>query len=119
MGGFRPVPLELRYRCSGCPSSVRLKQVTTTEYPDDVLSVVSETYVCARCQAEVERDFEVRSIIKTCDDCGENGRFLHRDLVESLSEIATENQPDGWEQMTLDERFEAALKEGLITVTRQ
>ncbi|AUG46929.1 MULTISPECIES: hypothetical protein [Haloarcula] len=79
---------------------------------------MSETYVCARCQAGVERDFEVRSIIKTCDDCGENGRFLHRSLVESLAEIAAENRPDGWEQMTLDERFEAALKEGLITVTR-
>lgn len=80
---------------------------------------MSETYVCARCQTGVERNFEVQSIIKTCDDCGENGRFLHRSLVESLSEIAVENQPDGWEQMTLDERFEAALKEGLITITRK
>jgi len=97
----------------------QLRRVTTSEYPDDVQSDVSETYVCARCRAAVERDFEVRSIIRTCDDCGENGRFLHRSLVESLSEISTENQPDGWEQMTLDERFEAALKEGLITVTRK
>ena len=61
---------------------------------------MSETYVCARCQDAVERNFEVRSIIRTCGECGENG-------------------PDGWEQMTLDEQFEAALKEGLITVTRK
>ncbi|MDQ2071697.1 hypothetical protein ACODNH_15595 [Haloarcula sp. NS06] len=80
---------------------------------------MSETYVCARCQAGVERDFEVRSIIRTCSECGENERFLHRSLVESLSAIAAENRPDGWDQMTLDERFEAALKEGLITVTRK
>ena len=80
---------------------------------------MSETYVCARCQDAVERNFEVRSIIRTCDECGENGRFLHRSLVKSLAEIATEDQPDGWDQMTLDERFEAALKEGLITVTRK
>ncbi|MGB9932683.1 hypothetical protein [Haloarcula amylolytica] len=80
---------------------------------------MSETYVCARCQDAVERNFEVRSIIRTCGECGENGRFLHRSLVESLSEIAAENRPDGWEQMTLDEQFEAALKEGLITVTRK
>ena len=80
---------------------------------------MSETYVCVRCQDAVERNFEVRSIIRTCSECGENGRFLHRSLVESLSAIATENRPDGWDQMTLDERFEAALKEGLITVTRK
>ena len=96
-----------------------MKGFTTTEYPDSVWLGVSETYVCARCQAGVERNFEVRSIIRTCSECGENERFLHRSLVESLSTIATENQPDGWEQMTLDERFEAALKEGLITVTRK
>ncbi|GCF12701.1 hypothetical protein Harman_06360 [Haloarcula mannanilytica] len=96
-----------------------MKRVITPEYPDAVRADVSETYVCARCQAAVERDFEVRSIIRTCDECGENGRFLHKALVESLSEIATENRPEGWEQMTLDERFEAALKEGLITITRK
>jgi DNA-directed RNA polymerase subunit RPC12/RpoP len=96
-----------------------LKRDTTSEYPDALRANVSETYVCARCQAAVERSFEVRSIIKTCDECGENGRFLHEALVQSLSEIAAENRPDGWDQMTLDERFEAALKEGVITITRK
>lgn len=80
---------------------------------------MSETYVCSQCQASVERSFEVRSIIRTCSECDSNGRFLHRSLVESLSEIAAENRPDGWEQMSLDERFEAALRQGLITVTRK
>lgn len=80
---------------------------------------MSETYVCAQCQAAVERNFEVRSLIRTCAECDENGRFLHSSLVESLSEIATDDRPDGWEEMSLDERFEAALREGLITITRK
>jgi len=80
---------------------------------------VSETYVCAQCQATVDRSFEVKSIIRTCAECGTNGRFLHRSFVDSLSEIAAENRPDGWEEMALDERFETALRQGLITFRKE
>lgn len=96
-----------------------LKGVTTSECPAGVQTSVSETYVCAQCEAAVERNFEVRSLIRTCEECDQNGRFLHRSLVESLSKIAAEDRPDGWEQMALDERFEAALQQGLITITRK
>lgn len=80
---------------------------------------MSATYVCAKCQATVDRGFEVKSIIRTCDECGRNGRFLHRSFVDSLSEIAAEDRPEGWEGMTLDERFEAALRQGLITFRKE
>ncbi|WP_276272633.1 hypothetical protein [Haloarcula litorea] len=80
---------------------------------------MTETYVCAHCQATVERSYEVRSLIRTCDECGENGRFLHRSLVDSLESLPAEQLPEDWESMALDDRFEAALKEGLIQLTRE
>ncbi|MBX0323897.1 hypothetical protein EGH21_12735 [Halomicroarcula sp. F13] len=79
---------------------------------------MSETYVCSNCQTTVTRPFQIRSIIRTCDECGQNGRFLHRSLVDSLESLPAEELPDGWESMRLDERFEAALKQGLIQLTR-
>ncbi|WP_135304093.1 hypothetical protein [Haloarcula amylovorans] len=77
-----------------------------------------ETYVCANCGATVTRSFGVRSIIRTCDDCEENGRFLHRSLVDSLSSLPDDELPQDWESMPLDDRFEEALKRGLIEITR-
>lgn len=90
----------------------------TPEYLDFVERIVTETYVCARCEAPVEREFAVRSIIRTCDECGANGRFLHTSLVDSLASIPEEDRPDDWESMALDERFTDALKRGLIQLTR-
>jgi hypothetical protein len=80
---------------------------------------VSETYVCAHCEATVTRPFEIRSIIRTCDECETNGRFLHQSLVDSLASLPTEELPEEWEQLPLDEQFETALKEGLIQITRK
>ncbi|MBV0925034.1 MULTISPECIES: hypothetical protein [Haloarcula] len=79
---------------------------------------MTETYVCANCGATATRSFGVRSIIRTCDDCGENGRFLHRSLVDSLSSLPDDELPENWESMALDDRFEEALKRGLIEITR-
>jgi len=80
---------------------------------------VTETYVCSQCEATVTRPFEIRSVIRTCDECGENGRFLHESLVESLASLPAEELPEEWESMPLDERFKMALKEGLIQLTRK
>jgi len=80
---------------------------------------VTETYVCAHCEATVSRRFQTRSIIRTCEECGENGRFLHESLVESLASLSPEDLPEDWESMALDERFEAALRRGLIQMTRE
>ena len=80
---------------------------------------VTETYVCSHCEATVTRPFEIRSIIRTCGECGENGRFLHESLVESLGTLPAEELPEDWEAMPLDERFECALREGLIQLTRK
>lgn len=77
-----------------------------------------ETYVCARCEATVEREFAVKSLIRTCAECGEHGRFVHESLLESLTEIPAEERPDEWEEMTLDDRFMDAVKRGLIEITR-
>jgi hypothetical protein len=80
---------------------------------------VTETYVCSDCRATVTRPFEIRSIIRTCDGCGENGRFLHESLVESLESLPREELPENWESMPLDEQFKVALREDLILITRK
>lgn len=80
---------------------------------------MTETYVCSDCETTVTRPFEIRSIIRTCDDCGENGRFLHESLVESLESLPREELPENWESMPLDEQFKVALREDLILITRK
>lgn len=80
---------------------------------------MTETYVCSHCQASVTRPFDIRLVIRTCDDCGENGRFLNESLVESLAALPADELPDDWEAMPLDEQFKLALKEGLIQMTRK
>jgi hypothetical protein len=79
---------------------------------------MTDTYVCANCQATVTRSFEIRSIIRTCDSCDTNGRFLHESLVNSLESLPDDDLPETWEQMPLDERFKEALKRDLIQITR-
>ena len=79
---------------------------------------MSETYRCAVCEAPVEREFAVRSVIRTCDECGEHGRFLHESLLESLESIPDDDRPEEWESMSLDERFMDAIKRGIIEITR-
>ena len=80
---------------------------------------MTETYVCSHCQETVTRPFEIRSIIRTCDGCGRNGRFLHQSLVDSLESLRSDDLPEEWEQLPLDERFETALEEGLIHIMRK
>jgi len=80
---------------------------------------VTETYVCSHCRESVTRSFEIRSLIRTCDECGRNGRFLHESLVDSLSSLPTEELPEEWEQLPLDEQFKVALEQGLIQLTRK
>jgi hypothetical protein len=80
---------------------------------------VSETYHCAHCEATVTRPYEIQSIIRTCDDCGTNDRFLHQSLVDSLSSLPAEELPEDWESMPLTERFRAALERDLIQITRK
>ena len=80
---------------------------------------MTETYVCSHCEATVTRPFEIRSVIRTCGECDENGRFLHESLVESLGSLPRDELPEGWESMPLDERFKLALREGLIQLTRK
>lgn len=80
---------------------------------------MTETYVCSHCEATVTRPFEIRSVIRTCTDCGENGRFLHESLVDSLSSLPAEELPAEWDQLPLDERFEEAIRRDLIKITRK
>ncbi|PSP84137.1 hypothetical protein BRC96_06430 [Halobacteriales archaeon QS_6_64_34] len=80
---------------------------------------MTETYVCSHCQSSVTRPFDIRAIIRTCDECGENGRFLNGSLVESLASLPADDLPDDWESMPLDERFKLALERGLIQMTRK
>lgn len=80
---------------------------------------MSETYYCAHCEATVTRPYEIRSIIRTCDDCDINDRFLHQSLVDSLASLPEEELPEDWEAMALTDRFEAALERDLIEITRK
>ena len=80
---------------------------------------MTETYYCAHCEATVTRSFEIRSIIRTCDDCGTNDRFLHQSLVDSLASLPTEELPEDWETMPLTDQFRAALERDLIEITRK
>jgi len=80
---------------------------------------VTQRYVCSHCEATITRSFDIRSIIRTCGECESNGRFLNQSLVDSLASLPEEELPDGWTEMALDKRFEVALKEGLIRLTRE
>lgn len=75
---------------------------------------MSETYVCPECTAEVGRNYSVKYIIRTCGECGTNGRFINEELLERLYEIPEDSLPDDWPDMQLDDRMEHALREGLI-----
>jgi hypothetical protein len=77
---------------------------------------VADTYLCSGCREGVTRPYRVRRLIMTCDSCGEHGQFLHRAVVDRLTEIPPEDHPEGWEEMSLDERAEAAIKRGLISL---
>jgi RNase P subunit RPR2 len=76
--------------------------------------VSSETYVCPECTSTVERDYRVKYVIRTCEECGHNGRFLHESLLDVVYDIPEEERPDGWADKPLDERLRRALEEGLI-----
>jgi hypothetical protein len=79
--------------------------------------VSSETYVCPECTSTVERDYRVKYVIRTCDECDHNGRFLHESLTDVIYAIPEEDRPDDWADDPLDERFRRALEEGLIDRT--
>jgi hypothetical protein len=75
---------------------------------------VTETYVCPHCTAVEERSYRVQFFIVTCDECGENGRFIHASLLDVLDSIPEADRPDGWESMPLDERLLHAVREGIL-----
>jgi len=79
--------------------------------------VVTETYVCPTCEHAEDRSYRVRLILLTCPNCGENGRFLNRSLVDRLDEVAPADRPDDWGEMPLDERLEYAARNGLLNVS--
>ncbi|WP_435066166.1 hypothetical protein [Halobaculum sp. EA56] len=75
-----------------------------------------ETYVCPYCGGEVERDYRVQYVIRSCGECGEHGRFVHEEVAAALDELDPEGEdlPDGWGDLPLDERLLRAVREGLI-----
>jgi RNase P subunit RPR2 len=78
---------------------------------------VSESYVCPECTSTVERNYRVQYVIRTCDECGHHGRFLHESLLDLVYEIPEAEVPDDWDDRPLDERLSYALEEGLIDRT--
>jgi hypothetical protein len=76
---------------------------------------VTETYVCPYCTATVDRSYRVQFIIRTCEECGDNGRQVHDSLLAVLEAIPEADRPGGWADLPLDERLFAAVKSGAIT----
>jgi hypothetical protein len=89
----------------------------TTEWPDALRLAVSETYICPYCESEVDRNYRVQYVIRSCPECGGHGRFVHTVVAAALDEIPDEDRPEGWEEKPLDERLIAAVKAGLLDVT--
>lgn len=75
---------------------------------------MSETYVCPECTNAVERNYSVKYLISTCDECGTHGRFINDELLDRLYELPEEDLPDDWTDMSLDDRMEHAMREGLL-----
>ncbi len=72
-------------------------------------------YVCPYCGAEVERDYRVQYVIRSCSECGGHGRFVHRVVAEALDRVEGD-LPDDWDDLPLDERLLTAVREGLLDV---
>jgi Zn-finger nucleic acid-binding protein len=78
---------------------------------------VTDSYVCPNCERVEDRSYRVRLILLTCPECGNNGRFLNRTLVDRLREVPESDRPDDWGEMPLDVRLEYAIREGLLDVS--
>lgn len=78
------------------------------------MRVSSETYVCPECTSTVEREYRVRYVIRTCEECGHNGRFLHESLLDVVHDIPEDDLPEDWADQPLDERLRHAIEEGLV-----
>jgi hypothetical protein len=78
---------------------------------------VTDSYVCPNCERVEDRPYRVRLILLTCPDCGKNGRFLNRTLVNRLRDVPEADRPDDWVEMPLDARLEYAIREGLLDVS--
>lgn len=78
---------------------------------------MTDTYLCPHCEHAEERSFRVRFIVRTCPDCGENGRFLNESLVFRLEEVPESERPEGWSEMPLDERLQYAVREEILDVS--
>ncbi|MFC7136954.1 hypothetical protein [Halobaculum litoreum] len=77
---------------------------------------MSETYVCPYCAAAIEREYRVQYLIRTCDECGDNGRFVHAEVAAALESVSAADLPEGWSDEPLDERLLAAVREGALDV---
>ncbi|PSQ06286.1 hypothetical protein BRC97_06740 [Halobacteriales archaeon QS_6_71_20] len=77
---------------------------------------MTATYVCPYCGGEIERGFSVQYLVRSCSDCGEHGRFVHRAVAAALEEVSTADMPDGWAEEPLDERLLIAVREGVLDV---
>lgn len=75
---------------------------------------MSETYVCPYCEAEVEREYRVQYVIRSCPECGGHGRFVHSEVATALASLPAEDHPDDWAEKPLDERLITAVKNGLL-----
>jgi hypothetical protein len=75
---------------------------------------VPETYVCPVCRSTTDRSYRVTTIIRTCSSCGENGRFLHEELLALVDRVPVGERPEGWEEMPLDERLLHAVRAGHV-----
>jgi hypothetical protein len=70
---------------------------------------VSDTheYRCLACEeATVARDFDVSHLSRTCDECGEFGRFVNTIVLDQLEELEAESPEQlHWEHLERPQKF--------------
>ena len=70
----------------------------------------TRTYRCLNClEHTVEREYDVSHISRTCDACGEFGRFVH-DGVYAKYEDFEESPPEDvdWDRLTRTQKMRIA-----------
>jgi hypothetical protein len=70
---------------------------------------VSDTheYRCLACmEATVTRDFDVSHLSRTCDDCGEFGRFVNTIVLDQYDALEADPPEDlHWDRLDRPQRF--------------
>jgi len=76
--------------------------------------VTSHEYRCLRCLDDaVTRDYDVSHLSRTCDSCGEFGRFVNGAVLDRFERFE-ESPPEGLDWARLDRAEKFLVAERLV-----